>query len=153
MDGLFAGGRVGLVLAALTTAGAADKVLSTELTILNVPMSMLLVAVAGTLFGFALLPNKEAARLTLADQGWVACVKYLVLALSPLLVIVAGYAFCAAWAVQLLAGVVHATSSVSVEQSVTIPATGLAGIGIRPWLPALLKAVERRASRVIGGGE
>ena len=33
MDGLFAGGRVGLVLAALTTAGAADKVLSTELTI------------------------------------------------------------------------------------------------------------------------
>ena len=148
------GGRVGAILGAFAAAGAASEVITkTEAAILNVPLSMLLVAVAGTMIGFVLLPASDAARLTASASihRWQQRVAYRLLTAMPLIAAVIGYSFVAAWCVQAAVGVVHTVTTLTVDQSVIIPITGLTGVGIRPWLPALLKAVERRANKVIGG--
>ena len=146
------GGRIGLAVAAAgTVLAASEAAVKAEVQVLNVPLSMLLVAIAGTMIGFVILKPKDAARLSFHGKNWRERLGYGVLTIIPLILAVLGYAFVAAWAVQLGASLVHTLTRLIVEQSALIPATGLAGVGIRFWLPSLLQAVERRATKVIGG--
>lgn len=149
------GGRIGMVFMALAATGTASEVvIRTESEVLNVPLSMLFVAMAGALFGYVLLPAKDAARLAShSGNCWQRRALFCFMTVAPLIFATVAYAFVAAWCVQACVGIVHTITSIRVEQSAVIPATGLAGVGIRPWLPTLLRAVERRAGKVIGGEE
>lgn len=150
------GGAPGGLLAAIAAGAAVGEVVTkSEQLILNVPLSMLYVAVAGTMFGFYLLPGKEVARMSAPDGASVKQrTLYAIISYALVGFAVVAYAFIAAWAVQLAAGLVAMMPGDWVLHSAAmIPATGLVGVGIRPWLPKLLAAVERRADRVIGGDE
>lgn len=123
--------------------------------ILNVPLSMLLIAIAGAMVGFFILPAKDAARITPSPSahGWHR-VRYIVYSLALIGAVVIGYALVSAWIVQFGAAVFRAVfPNLRIEDAAMMPLAGLVGVGIRPWLPILLKAVERRADRVIGGSE
>lgn len=152
--GMVAGGRVGAVIAALAAGGTAVEVVTkTEIVILNIPLSMLLVAIAGTMIGFFILPSKDAARIS-PDPQWGRRQRVVYVAYSVAIVAAAviAYAVMSSWIVQ--AGVAIIATLFKgwvVEDGAIMPITGLIGIGIRFWLPTLLKAVERRADRVIGG--
>lgn len=150
---MIGGPRIGAVaFAAVSAAGVAREVVTHhETTILNVPLSMLLVAMAGTMIGFVLLPARDAARLSFHGRDWRQNLAYLAMTAIPLVLAVVCYSFVAAWVIQITVGVVRTITRLTVEQSLVIPATGLAGVGIRLWLPGLLAAVQRRADRVIGG--
>ena len=149
------GGRLGLVMMALGSSAVtvAEAVTKTEARILNVPMSMLYVAIAGTMIGFFLLPAQEAARVSMPDgKDWRIRAIYTLFSILLVGVAAVCYAFASAWAVQAGVAIVASVfKGWSVNESAILPITGLVGIGIRPWLPSLLKAVERRADRVIGG--
>ena len=148
------GGKVGaLAMSVVSASGAvAEVVTKTEATLLNVPVSMLYVAIAGTMIGVFLLPSKDAARIS-TDPG--ASLRrrlaYLLFTAGFLGATVLAYSFIAAWAVQAGVALVHTITRLTIQDSFVIPATALVGVGIRPWLPGLLRAVERRADRVIGG--
>ena len=153
---MMGGARSGaVVFAAASAASAAHEVITkTETTLLNVPLSMLLVAIAGTMIGFFLLPAPMAAKVTEHHgREWKRQLAFRLLTALPLIGFVLCYSFVAAWAVQVGVGIVRMVTRLTVDESLIIPVTGLAGVGIRPWLPALLKAVERRAEKVIGGDE
>jgi hypothetical protein len=148
------GGRLGVVIAVLGSGAisAAEVVTRTETTVLNVPLSMLYVAIAGTMFGFFLLPARDAARVNAAPGAdWRHRLGYSLFSIALVAVAAICYAFVTAWAVQAGVGIIATIFTRSVHESVILPVTGLVGVGIRPWLPSLLKAVERRADRVIGG--
>ena len=149
------GGRLGLVMMALGSGAvtAAEVITKTEAKILNVPMSMLYVAIAGTMIGFFLLPAQEAARVSSPEtKDWRMQLVYSAFSIALVGVAAVCYAFATAWAVQAGVGIISSIfSGWSIHESAILPITGLVGIGIRPWLPSLLKAVERRADRVIGG--
>lgn len=149
------GGRIGIAVMALAAAGSAGEVvLRTETEVLNVPLSMLFVAMAGALIGYVLLPAKDAARFASHNGDcWQRRALFCFMTIAPVIVATVAYSFVAAWCVQAGVGIVHTITSLRVEQSAVIPATGLAGVGIRPWLPTLLRAVERRAGKAIGGEE
>lgn len=151
---MFGGPRYGAItFAVLSGASAAREVIvKTETTVLNVPLSMLYVAIAGAMFGFFLLGSRDAARMTEQHAAcWKKKLVYYVLTAIPLVVFVICYAFIAAWVVQAGVGVTLTLTKLVVHESLILPVTGLVGVGIRPWLPTLLKAVERRAERAIGG--
>lgn len=158
MDMGIGSGRSGALLAAAVSIGGAvgEVITKTETTFLNVPLSMLYVAIAGTMFGVFLLPGNEAARIN-ADPGSTVQrrLAYMLFTAGFIGAVVLCYAFIAAWAVQVGFGVIRAITRFDREvvDSLVIPVTGLVGVGIRPWLPSLLKAVERRADRVIGGDQ
>lgn len=150
-------GKFGAVLMGVVAAGgvAGEVIQKTERVFLNLPLSMLLVAVAGTMIGFFILPAKEAARVN-PNPGATRMQRVLYSCFSIALVALAmfAYAVVAGWSVQAALGIIRSVfQGWRVEESVVIPVTGLVGVGIRPWLPSLLKAVERRADRVIGGAE
>ena len=157
IDGM-GSGRVGAIIAAVSAAAGAvttEVVTKTELEVLNVPLSMLYVAVAGTMIGFYLLPSHDAARMS-APAGVTGRQRVVYTAISYALVGLAiiAYAFVAAWIVQFGIGLAAtAFPSWVVHESAIIPGTALVGVGIRPMLPGLLRAVERRADRTIGGGQ
>lgn len=152
-------GRViGVTGATISAAGYAGEVITkTEAVILNVPLSMLLVAIAGTMIGFFILPSKEAARISPnpgSTGGQRVC--YLLFSLALVGAAVMCYAVTSSWVVQIAVFCIDIALSVAniekaVNESAAITAAGIVGIGIRVWLPTLLKAVERRADRVIGG--
>jgi len=155
VDDFMGPGRIIGLLGAAASVGATavEVVTKTEVVVLNIPLSMLLVAIAGTMIGFFILPSKDAARIN-ASPGATRRqrVMYLLFSLALIGVAVIAYAVLSAWIVQ--AGVAIIASIFKgwqVEQGAIMPSTGLVGIGIRIWLPTLLKAVERRADRVIGG--
>jgi hypothetical protein len=158
IDSAMGGGRMGVVIAAITAgagAVATEVVTKTEPQILNVPLSMLYVAIAGTMIGFYLLPSKDAARLT-APPEVVGRRRIAYAAFSYALVgfAIVAYAFISAWIVQFGTGLVASLfQGWSLHESAIIPGTALVGVGIRPMLPGLLRAVERRADRAIGGGQ
>lgn len=148
------GGRLGIAMALLGSASitATEVVTKTETKVLNVPLSMLYVAIAGVLFGFFLLRAKDAARVNAPpDASLRDRILYEIFSIA--LVAFAGicYAFVTAWTVQIGVGIIEVVFTKTINESVMLPATGLIGVGIRPWLPGLMKAVERRADRVIGG--
>lgn len=148
------GGKLGVVVAVLGSGAitAVEVVTRTETTVLNVPLSMLYVAIAGTMFGFFLLPAKDAARVNAAlGADWYHRLFYALFSVVLIGAAATCYAFVTAWAVQAGVGIIHTVFTRTVHESVILPVTGLVGVGIRPWLPSLLKAVERRADRVIGG--
>lgn len=154
MDGGAYGRGGPLMFAAVSMVGAAGEIASTaETTVLNVPASMLFMAIAGTMIGFILLPSRDAARVTHYGKDWRARLIYRIATAIPLILFVLCYAFIAAWVVQFGVAVIHTISRLTIEESLILPATAIVGVGIRPWLPALLVAVERRAQKVIGGGE
>lgn len=142
-----------MIFGVLSVAGAAGEMVSSgETTILNVPASMLLLAVAGTMIGFFLLPARDVARVTdHANLTWKRRLAYRVMTALPLVGVIICYAFLAAWSVQVGVGVVHTLTRLTIDDGLILPSTAVAGVGIRPWLPALLVAVERRATKVIGG--
>lgn len=155
VDDFMGPGRIIGLLGAAASVGATavEVVTKTEVVVLNIPLSMLLVAIAGTMIGFFILPSKDAARIN-ASPGATRRqrIMYLLFSLALIGVAVIAYAVLSAWIVQ--AGVAIIASIFKgwqVEQGAIMPSTGLVGIGIRIWLPTLLKAVERRADRVIGG--
>lgn len=140
------------VAGASLVGGAVEVVTQTEATFLNVPLSMLYVAIAGTMIGVFLLPAKEAARINYdAGRSDRHRMIYLLLAAGFLGAVVLAYSFIAAWSVQAGIGIVKTLTRLVVDESLILPITGLVGVGIRPWLPGLLKAVERRVDRVVGG--
>ncbi|CAA2393629.1 hypothetical protein [Xanthomonas phage Tabio] len=147
-------GKIGALTMAVVSAGGAvgEVVTKTETAFLNVPLSMLYVAIAGTMIGVFLLPAKEAARIS-TDPG--ASLRrrllYLLFTAGFLGAVVLAYSFIAAWSVQAGIALIKTLTRLVVDESLVLPVTGLVGVGIRPWLPGLLKAVERRADRVIGG--
>lgn len=148
-------GRVIGLLGAAASVGATavEVVTKTEVVILNIPLSMLLVAIAGTMIGFFILPSKDAARIN-ASPGATRRqrIMYLLFSLALIGVAVIAYAVLSAWIVQAGVAIIASVfNGWQVEQGAIMPSTGLVGIGIRIWLPTLLKAVERRADRVIGG--
>lgn len=147
--------RYGIALVASSSGLAAAREVITrgEWTILNVPVSMLLVAIAGTMIGAFLLPSKEAARIHPAPGAdFRTRAIYLAFSIGLVALSIVAYAFVGAWAVQAGIGIVKTVfRSVVVHESLVLPVTGIVGVGIRPWLPGLLRAVERRADRVIGG--
>lgn len=150
-------GKFGAVAMALAALGgvAGEVVQKTERVFLNLPMSMLLVAVAGTMIGFFILPAKEAARVNppIDAPAWKR-IMYYAFSLALVALAMFAYAVVAGWCVQAGMGIIRSIfQGWKIEESVVIPVTGLVGVGIRPWLPSLLKAVERRADRVIGGAE
>ena len=154
MESILSGGKGGpLIFGVLSVAGAAGEMASSgETTILNVPASMLLLAVAGTMIGFFLLPARDVARVTdHANLKWKRRLAYRVLTALPLVGVIICYAFLAAWSVQVGVGVVHTLPRLTIDDGLILPSTAVVGVGIRPWLPALLVAVERRATKVIGG--
>lgn len=139
--------------AAVGAAGTAIEVVTkAETTFLNVPLSMLYVAIAGTMIGVFLLPAKDAARVS-SDHGsnMRRRLLYLLFTAGFLGAVVLCYSFIAAWSVQTGIAIIKTITRLTVDESLVLPATGLVGVGIRPWLPSLLKAVERRADHVIGG--
>lgn len=151
---MFDGTRHGALLAAATAgAGAVVEVVTkAEATLLNVPLSMLYVAIAGTMIGVFLLPAGDAAKLNSDPAAPLGRrLVYLLLAAGMLGATVLGYSYIAAWVVQAGVGIIGTVMRLTVDESVVLPVTGLVGVGIRPWLPALMKAVERRATRTIGG--
>lgn len=148
------GGKISILAAALVAASgtAVEVVTKTELVLLNVPLSMLYVAIAGTMIGVFLLPAKEAARVNLSEPATTRQrILYTLFSVALVGAAVLCYAFVSAWTVQAGLGITKTVFTRSVDDSVILPVTGLVGVGIRPWLPSLLKAVERRADRVIGG--
>lgn len=148
------GGKIGVLMAAAAAAGgtAVEVVTKTELVLLNVPLSMLYVAIAGTMIGVFLLPSKDAARVNLTEPATrQQRILYTLFSVALVGAAVLCYAFVSAWVVQIGGGIIKTVFTRSLDESVILPATGLIGVGIRPWLPSLLKAVERRADRVIGG--
>lgn len=140
-------------LAAAVAAGAAGEVVTkTETTLLNVPLSMLYVAIAGTMIGVFLLPAKDAARVNTDPTAPLRRrLLYLLFTAGFLGAVVLCYSFIAAWSVQAAIAIIKTMTRLVLDESLSLPITGLVGVGIRPWLPSLLKAVERRADRVIGG--
>ena len=134
-------------------ATAVEVITKSEQVILNVPLSMLMVAIAGTMIGFVILPSKDAARISPApDATGYKRILYVLYSLALIGVAVIGYALLSAWIVQAGVGIIQSVfKGWRIEDGVIMPAAGIIGIGIRIWLPALLKAVERRADRVIGG--
>lgn len=140
-------------LAAAVAAGAAGEVVTkTETTLLNVPLSMLYVAIAGTMIGVFLLPAKDAARVNTDPNAPLRRrLLYLLFTAGFLGAVVLCYSFIAAWSVQAAIAIIKTMTRLVLDESLSLPITGLVGVGIRPWLPSLLKAVERRADRVIGG--
>lgn len=148
------GGKLGILVAAIAAGGgtAVEVVTKTKLVLLNVPLSMLYVAIAGTMIGVFLLPSKEAARVNLTEPATrQQRILYTLFSVALVGAAVLCYAFVSAWVVQIAEGIIRTVFTRSLDESVILPATGLIGVGIRPWLPSLLKAVERRADRVIGG--
>lgn len=154
VEGLFNVGRAGpVVFGVLSVVGAATEMASQgETTVLNVPVSMLFLAVAGTMIGFFLLPARDVARVTDHHKtDWKRRLAYRIVTALPLLGVIVCYSFLAAWTVQVGVGVVHTLTRLTIDDSLILPGTAIVGVGIRPWLPALLVAVERRAVRLIGG--
>ena len=140
-------------MAVVSAGGAVGEIVTkTETSFLNVPLSMLYVAIAGTMIGVFLLPAKEAARIS-TDPGSTLRRRmlYLLFTAGFLGAVVLAYSFIAAWSVQAGIAIIKTVTRLVVDKSLVLPITGLVGVGIRPWLPSLLKAVERRADRVIGG--
>lgn len=148
----------GRIIGVLGAAGAAsakaiEVVTKTETVVLNIPLSMLLVAIAGTMIGFFILPSKDAARIS-PDPSATGRkrVMYVLFSLALIAAAVMAYAVMSAWIIQAGVGIIATVfKGWRVEDGAIMPTTGLVGIGIRIWLPTLLKAVERRADRVIGG--
>lgn len=154
MESIINGGKAGpMIFGVLSVVGAAGEMASSgETTILNVPASMLLLAVAGTMIGFFLLPARDVARVTdHANLTWKRRLAYRVVTAIPLVGVIICYSFLAAWTVQVGVGAVHTLTRLTIDESLILPSTAIVGVGIRPWLPALLVAVERRATKVIGG--
>ncbi len=148
-------GKIIGVVGAAASAGATavEVVTKSEVVLLNVPLSMLLVAVAGTMIGFFILPSKDAARIS-PDPAATRRQRVMYVAFSLALIgaAVIAYALMSAWIVQAGVAIIATVfKGWQVEQAAIMPVTGLVGVGIRIWLPTLLKAVERRADRVIGG--
>lgn len=155
VDDFMGPGKVIGLIGAAASAGATavEVVTKSEVVVLNVPLSMLLVAIAGTMIGFFILPSKDAARIN-ADPAATRRqrVMYVLFSLALIGVAVMAYALLSAWIVQAGVAIVATVfKGWQVEQAAIMPVTGLVGVGIRIWLPTLLKAVERRADRVIGG--
>ncbi|MGC7464242.1 hypothetical protein QT654_20650 [Xanthomonas citri pv. citri] len=155
MDDFMGPGRVIGMIGAAATAGATavEVVTKTETVVLNIPLSMLLVAIAGTMIGFFILPSKDAARIS-PNPGATRRqrVMYVVFSLAIIGAAVIAYAIMSAWIIQAGVSIIATVfKGWRVEDGAIMPCTGLVGIGIRLWLPTLLKAVERRADRVIGG--
>lgn len=154
MESIVNGGKVGpLIFGVLSVAGAVGEMsASGETTILNVPLSMLFMAVAGTMIGFFLLPSRDVARVTdHANVTWKQRLAYRAMSVAVLLGVILCYAFMGAWFVQVAVGIVHTVTRLTIDDSLILPSTAVVGVGIRPWLPGLLAAVERRATKVIGG--
>lgn len=148
MDGGTGGKLIALATGVVAGAGAVEQAGRgvSETAVLNVPLSMLYIAIAGTLIGVFLLPARDAARLSMhGSGGWRARLLFLLTSAGFLGAVVISYAFIAAWLVQL------AAEFFQLREAVALPFTGLVGVGVRPWLPVLLKAFERRADRIIGG--
>lgn len=145
---------IGLIGAAATAAGTAVEVVTkSEILLLNIPLSMLLVAIAGTMIGFFILPSRDAARIS-PDPAATGRrrIMYVLFSLALIGAAVIAYAVLSAWIVQAGVAIIATVfKGWQVEQAAIMPVTGLVGVGIRIWLPTLLKAVERRADRVIGG--
>lgn len=136
---------VGTFTAAVIAPATADALRDAERIILGAPQSVLLVAIAGSLIGVLLLPEKDADRVA-ADAGrarghrWAQMgVRLLALAVAVL-----GYAFIAAWLVDLASSVFQ-----SLAAAPKLPLAGICGVSIRRLLPAYLRAVER----VTGGSK
>lgn len=149
------GGRLGIIIALAGSAGvsAVEVVRKTEAVILNVPLSMLYIAIAGTMIGFFLLPAQEAARVSMPPAtDWRRRVLYTLFSVMLVGLAALSYAFVSAWCVQAGVAIIGSLfPNWAVADSAMLPITGLVGVGIRPWLPKLMQAVERRADRVIGG--
>jgi hypothetical protein len=141
------GGKVSVALMAASAAGSGvvNVVVNTERVILNVPLSVLFVAIAGALIGVLILPAKDAARVS-SDHSAALWRRLLVLAAraAMLAAMVLAYAFMAAWTVQAVALVIKLATAV------TIPLTGIAGAFIRPLLPKYLQGVEGITERLLG---
>ncbi len=145
-------GKASLLAAAVVAGAAGEVVTKTEVTVLNVPLSMLCVAIAGTMIGVFLLRPKDAARVNTDPSAPLQQrILYLLFTVGFLGAVVLCYSFIAAWSVQAGIAIVKTMTRLVVDESLSLPITGLVGVGIRPWLPSLLKAVERRADRLIGG--
>lgn len=154
VESMLFGNRYGALAMSLLSAGGAvgHVVTRTETVFLNVPLSMLYVAIAGTMIGVFLLPARDAARVSTGHGSSLRSrILYLLFTAGFLGATVLAYSFISAWTVQAGVGIVHTVTRLNVDDSVVIPVTALVGVGIRPWLPKLLAAVERRADRVIGG--
>lgn len=143
----FLGGKWGVTMLAAGAAGkgVVDVVVNTERVILNVPLSVLFVAIAGALIGVLILPAPDAARVAM-DQSPALWRRLLILCIRAALFggMVLGFAFLAAWTVQA-AGAVF-----KFQTAVTVPLSGIAGAFIRPLLPKYLKGVEGLTERLLG---
>lgn len=142
-----------LAAAGAALAGVEPTVITkTETTLLNVPLSMLYMGIAGTMIGLFLMPAKDMARVKARDGASPKNkVAFLLLTAAVLGAIVLSYSFIAAWAVQILTALVLGITRFPMGESLTMPATAVVGIGIRGWLPGLMGALQRRAERLIGG--
>lgn len=140
-------GRLGFLIAAAVSgsAGVVEVVSKTETTVLNVPLSMLYVAIGGALIGVFLLPNKDAARVAASPESKLyQRILFMALSAVALGAAVAGYALMSAWTMQAAAALI------GIPESSVLPMTGILGAFIRPLLPTYLKAVDGVASRVLG---
>lgn len=138
------GAAVGAVVAGAGVV--AELAAEVEREILGVPQSVLLVAIAGALIGVMILPDRDAAKFTGHPAGscWRRLLSHAVRGLA-LVVAVVGYAFVAAWLIQVLATVIPALAGAP-----QLPLAGLSGVVIRRALPGYLTAVDR-FSATIGG--
>lgn len=142
-----------LVAAGAAVAGIEPSVITkTETTLLNVPLSMLYMGIAGTMIGLFLMPATDMARVKARDGSSARDkVVFLLLTAAALGAVVLSYSFIAAWGVQIMTALVLGITRFPMGESLTMPATAVVGIGIRGWLPGILESIGKRGNKIIGG--
>ncbi|MGO1069324.1 hypothetical protein [Lysobacter sp. CA199] len=118
-----------------------------ERIILGVRESAILASVAGTFIGVLVLPNKDTRRVSPPQSGpWWRRGALFALRLAVLAVVLLGFAWVAATSAAVLGQIVP-----SLGGPAAVPVAGLAGVFVRPLLPKILRALERRTDSFVGG--
>lgn len=128
---MISAGDAATVAAASVVAVAAAAGIEVERQVLGVPESVLLVAIAGSLFGAFQARSDELAKLGGTPCRWRLLAKWAVFTSG-----VAAWGLVAAW-LAMIAWHFHGATPL------LHPIAGLAGVAIRRVLPRLLSAIDR----------
>lgn len=132
-------GEAGAIVAGAAVSAIAAAGLEAERQLLGAPQSVLLVAMAGSLFGAFHARSDALAEMVRGPQpGWRLAAKWTIFAVS-----VAGWGLVAAW-VAMLAWYLHGAPPL------LHPIAGLSGVAIRRVLGPLLTVIDSRID-ALGG--